>query len=249
MPVTTRPTARGSGDGTRPLLKGNPTMDCRIKICGVTREEDVALVSASGADYVGLLVNMPSARTLTPERAVELAALSGIPAILLFMGSPAELVAETARAARAAGVQIQGDEAPEFIASIRPLLDCEIWKGIHLPAEGSGDCDERAALDLMRLHAAAGADRLLLDTVSVEGGKRRMGGTGRVYDWDAAARIASLSPRPVFMAGGLNPDNVADAIRRVRPFGVDLAGGVESAPGIKDPEKVAAFVHAVRSAM
>ena len=159
MPVTTRPTARGSGDCARPLLKGNPKMDCRIKICGVTREEDVALVSASGADYVGLLVNMPSARTLTPARAVELAALSSIPAILLFMGSPAELVAETARAARAAGVQIQGDETPEFIASIRPLLDCEIWKGIHLPAAGSGDCDERAALDLMRLHAAAGADR------------------------------------------------------------------------------------------
>jgi phosphoribosylanthranilate isomerase len=222
--------------------------DCLIKICGVTRIEDVDLIGGSGADFMGLLINMPSPRTLDPDTAARFAARSAVPVILLFLNSDAGLIAECAGRIKPAGVQIQGDEPPEFIASLRLALSCEIWKGVHLPAEGSGDWRVEEYHEKIIRYARSGADKILLDTVLLKGNTRQMGGTGKTYDWEKARLLARESPAPVIMAGGLTPENVADAIRAVRPAGVDLASGVESQKGIKDPEKVAAFVKNVRSA-
>jgi len=219
-----------------------------IKICGVTREPDVELVGRSGADFMGLLINMPSPRSLDPAAAARLAAMSPIPVILLFMGAKQDLIAEAAGAMRPAGVQIQGEEAPEYIAGLRELVSCEIWKGIHLPAQGAGGWSVETYLAKIRCFAESGADKILLDTVLLKGDIKQMGGTGRTYDWRKARDLAARSPRPVIMAGGLNPENVAEAIRTVRPAGVDLASGVESEKGVKDPVKVAAFVKNARSA-
>jgi len=213
-----------------------------IKICGITREPDVELVGRSGADFMGLLIDMPSPRTLDLETAARFAALSHIPVILLFFGATLELVAEAAEKIRPAGVQIQGEEPPEFIAGLRAIVPCEIWKAVHLPAGGSCDFEIEAHHEIIRRYAESGADRILLDTVLLKGNTKQMGGTGATYDWEKARLLAERSPKPVMMAGGLTPENVADAIRAVRPAGVDLASGVESQKGIKDPGKVAAFV-------
>jgi len=220
---------------------------CLIKICGITREADVALIGDSGADYMGLLIDMPSQRSLDLPTAARFAAMSRIPVVLLFMGAETSLVEEAARAIRPAGVQIQGEETPDYIAGIKEVVSCEIWKGAHLPAGEETEWSVDEQLAKLRRYAEAGADKILLDTVLLNGDSKQMGGTGKTYDWSRAARLASLSPRPVIMAGGLNPANVAEAIRTVRPAGVDLASGVESQKGVKDPGKVAEFVKNVRS--
>jgi phosphoribosylanthranilate isomerase len=221
--------------------------NCLIKICGITREQDVALVGGSGADYMGLLIDMPSPRTLDLETAARFASLSQIPVILLFMGSALSRITEAAEKIRPAGVQIQGEEAPEYIAELRALVTCEIWKGVHLPADGGGEWEPKKYFEIIRRYSESGADKILLDTVLLKGNTKQMGGTGRTYDWAKARLLAEKSPKPVIMAGGLTPENVADAIRAVRPAGVDLASGVESQKGIKDPDKVAAFVRNVKS--
>lgn len=221
---------------------------CFIKICGVTRLEDVELIGGSGADYIGLLVNMPSPRTLDPEKASVFASRSKIPVIILFFNPEEGLVVECAERIRPAGVQLQGDETPEFVASLRARLDCEIWKAVHIPADAGADLDAGAYKERIAAYAESGVNKALLDTIVRKGDTRLMGGTGVTYDWNAARVIAAESPLPVIMAGGLTPENVAEAIRTVRPAGVDLASGVESSKGIKDPAKVTAFVKNVRSA-
>ncbi|MFA6448203.1 MAG: phosphoribosylanthranilate isomerase [bacterium] len=219
-----------------------------IKICGITRETDVDLIGYSGADYMGLLIDMPSQRSLDLDTAARFAALSQIPVILLFLGASRELIADAAKMIRPAGVQIQGEETPEYIAALRTLVSCEIWKGVHLPAGSGSDWDAEPYHEKIRAFAEAGADKILLDTVLLKDGAKVMGGTGCSYDWGKARLLAERSPRPVIMAGGLNPENVADAIRATRPAGVDLASGVEAQKGIKDPAKVAAFVKNARAA-
>jgi phosphoribosylanthranilate isomerase len=226
----------------------NPGETIKIKICGVTRESGVAIVCGSGADYIGLLVDMPSPRSLDPAAAARFARLATIPVILLFMDSKKEFVAEVAEKIQPAGVQIQGMEPAKSIAELRPLISCEIWKGIHIPALGTEEWDVDEYARKVESYCEAGADKILLDTVVKTSGGKRMGGTGKCYDWNRALLLAERSPRPVIMAGGLNPGNVAEAIRTLRPFAVDIAGGVESEPGIKDPAKVAAFVRNARAA-
>lgn len=219
-----------------------------IKICGVTRESGVGLVSGSGADYLGLLINMPSPRSLDPDTAARFAKLATIPVIILFMNAEKQLIVDAVERIRPAGVQLQGDDPPEFISELRPLLSCEIWKGVHLPASGAEEWSIGEYARKIESCCEAGADKILLDTTVKTAGGKQMGGTGKCYDWNRARRIVEMSPRPVIMAGGLTPENVADAIRAVRPAGVDLASGVESEKGIKDPVKVAAFVRNVRAA-
>lgn len=221
---------------------------CEIKICGITREQDVELVCGAGADYVGLLIDMPSPRTLTVERAAELARLSTLPVVLLFFDKPPEQVAGIAAELRPHGIQLQGHESPEDTAFLRERLECEIWKGVHLPVQGTGQVDVGQVEQRIKAYAQAGADKILLDTVVKSSGETQMGGTGKTFDWQTAAELVPRAPRPVILAGGLKPENVAQAIKTVRPHGVDLSSGVESAPGIKDPDKVRRFIQAVRQA-
>lgn len=222
---------------------------CRVKLCGVRRKEDVRLICESGADFIGILVDMPSLRSNTPDEAAALAEISSIPVALLFMNNEFEQVVEVTRRISPAVVQLQGTESEEYVSSLRKELDngIEIWKAVHLPS-GEG-CSKDAEEAQMKFYSynKAGADRILLDTI-VKGGKvTEMGGTGKTYDWNNAASIVRKSPCPVLMAGGLTVDNVSTAIRTVRPWGVDLASGIEIEKGVKDPQKIKAFMDAVRS--
>jgi phosphoribosylanthranilate isomerase len=224
-------------------------MKTRVKICGVMLEEDVALVNRSGADYIGLLVDMPSVRSLSPERAAVLARLATVPVILLFMDAPPDFISNVVCSIHPAGIQLQGRETPESVSHLRSMIECEIWKGVHLPASGTGHLSIRESKRKIYCYHEMGADKILLDTIVEKDGKEIRGGTGITYDWDAGREIASGAPCPVFMAGGLNPENVCDAIAAVRPYGVDLASGVEKEKGIKDPAKVALFMERVLSAI
>ncbi len=214
----------------------------------MTREEDVTLISNSGAHYIGLLIDMPSVRTLDETRAATFATIATIPVVLLFFDHDIDHIVHCVERIAPAAVQLQGHESPEDVSHLRTRIKCEIWKGIHLPAAGSGEVPYTAINRRMYCFHEMGADKLLLDTYVKTSLGLSMGGTGMTYDWDFAATVAATAPCPVFMAGGLSPENVAEAIGKLHPFGVDLASGIESSKGIKDPAKVAAFVKAVRDA-
>ncbi|RCV90978.1 phosphoribosylanthranilate isomerase [Billgrantia montanilacus] len=200
----------------------------RIKFCGLTREQDVDVAVAAGADALGFVLWPGSRRCVDDDR---LASLAGrVPAFVtrvgLFVDQPPERVAYLSRFLDL--LQFHGDEPPDYCAGFeRPWI-----KALRM----------REGLDL---HAAAaaysGAQALLLDAYR----PGVPGGTGETFDW---SRIPASLTKPVILAGGLTPANVAQAIASVRPFAVDVSGGVEAARGCKDPELLKAFAAAVHGA-
>ncbi len=204
-------------------------MRVRVKVCGMTRSEDVAAAAELGVDAVGMVFYAKSPRNLSVERAQALVA--GMPPFVtvtaLFLDPEPELVHEVMGRTRIELLQFHGVEPPEFCRSFgRPYIKA-------VPMGSQVDLHEYA-----RRHNQAAA--LLLDSHAAG----QKGGTGKSFDWSAIERPDGL---PLILAGGLKPENVATAIRLVRPYGVDVASGVESAPGIKDREKMAAFVHEVNN--
>lgn len=202
----------------------------RVKFCGMTRAADARAAAALGADAIGLIFYAPSPRAVTAEQAVEI--LDGLPALVSVVGvfvdpTAAEVEAILSRVPLDV-LQFHGHEDPELCAAYgRP------W----MKAVGMRDgVDVRAVADRYPQARA-----ILLDTFSA----RARGGTGRVFDWSLVPRDLG---RPVVLAGGLGPANVAGAIRTVRPFAVDVNGGVEAAPGIKDVDKMHAFIREVDGA-
>ena len=202
----------------------------RIKICGITNAADAALAVAAGADAVGVIF-AASPRQVTVEQAA--AALAGMPfpvaRVGVFVDPSVKEVAEAVEACDLTAVQLSGHESPEVCDSISvPVL-----KAIHI---GTDFPLERA--ESYRGHAAA----LLLDTL-VPG---KVGGTSQAFNWLTLGVLPGWAPS--FVAGGLNPSNVAACIASLRPFAVDVSSGVEASPGIKDPDKIIAFCAAVRDA-
>jgi phosphoribosylanthranilate isomerase len=200
----------------------------RVKICGLTRPADVAAAVATGADAVGLVFHPESPRATTTEQARGLCALLPpfVAAVGLFVDAPAERIRAVLERVPLDLLQFHGDEPADFCASFgrRWIKAVRMGPGVD-PIE--------------RSRAYPGAAGLLLDAYD----PRLAGGTGLSFDWDRIP--AGLAPGLV-LAGGLTPENVAEAIRRVRPFAVDVSGGVESAKGIKDHVKISAFMHGVR---
>jgi phosphoribosylanthranilate isomerase len=200
-----------------------------IKICGVTRVEDAAAIAAAGADYIGLNLWPRSKRHVTVDQAAELAAAARaagpVKIVGLFVDAPTtEIQAAIARVAFDV-VQLHGNERREDIAALGRAVP--IWKALAARPGLSLEWD---------------VDALLLDTPTVG-----HGGSGTTFDWSIAATARAAHPaRRLILAGGLGPDNVARAIAEVSPWGVDVASGVESTPGIKDLDLVAAFIAAAR---
>jgi phosphoribosylanthranilate isomerase len=201
----------------------------RVKICGITRVEDARLAVELGAWAVGFIFWPKSPRFIAPPRAR--AIVDALPAYVLpvgvFVNQPVEEVEEIGRIARLGAVQLHGDESAEYAAAItRRVIKA-------MTPEQAVPLDRDAGWD---------ATTLLLDAADGE----RRGGTGRTADWRTAAVIARR--RPVVLAGGLGPGNVADAIRAVRPAAVDVSSGLEHAPGEKDPALMEALFRAVAGA-
>jgi phosphoribosylanthranilate isomerase len=200
-----------------------------VKICGVTRVTDAVMCLEAGASAIGLNFVPTSKRRVDEDTARGIvAAVEGRLAVFAVV---AGLSVEAMRALRVrTGIdwlQLHGDESPADLLAVLPRA----VKAVRIGGAG----------DVKAAEAYAG-ERLLADA-KVEGA---LGGTGEAFDWALIGRLAR--ERDVIVAGGLGPANVADAVRAVRPFGVDVASGVESAPGIKDAGKVRAFIDAARAA-
>lgn len=204
-----------------------PISRTRVKICGITRPEDGARAAELGADAIGLVFHPPSPRFVAVETAQEIVAI--LPPFVAVVGlfANADPVAVRAVLTRIplALLQFHGDEDPAYCAAFGlPYLKA-------VPMGANAD-----VLDYEQRFATAAG--LLLDS---HGGDK-MGGTGRGFDW---ARIPAERHKPLILAGGLHPGNIAEAIRRVRPYAVDVSSGVESTKGIKDTELMRAFLRGV----
>ncbi|WP_305042449.1 phosphoribosylanthranilate isomerase [Geoalkalibacter sp.] len=201
----------------------------RVKICGLTRLDEALHAVACGADALGFVFYPGSLRCVSPEQAA--AIIDALPPFVstvgLFVNEAPRRIAEIAQQCRLDLVQLHGDESP---------ADCLVPGRRVIKALRVRD---RASLAQAAEYPVAA---LLLDAW-VAG---HYGGTGATFNWDLAADQARRAP--VVLAGGLTPDNVADAVRRVLPFAVDVSSGVESAPGRKDPGRVAAFIRNAKAA-
>jgi len=204
-------------------------MRTRIKICGITRPGDALAAAEAGADAVGLVFYPQSPRYLAAERAVGIrdALPPFVQTVALFVNPDAAQVAQVIGRVRPGLLQFHGDETPTFCAQFgMPYI-----KAARV----------RPGVDLLEyLRPFSGAAAWLLDSHVEE-----YGGVGESFDWSLAPQRRE---RPLILSGGLKRGNVAEAIRRVRPWGVDVSSGVESAKGIKDAAKIAAFIEEVRNA-
>jgi phosphoribosylanthranilate isomerase len=195
----------------------------RVKICGLTRPEDVTACVQAGADAVGFVFAPRSKRFVSAERAAPL--VRAVPAFVcrvgLFMNATTDEVRRTLERVPLNLLQFHGDEPPAYCEQFdRPYI-----KAVSMAA----DTDWRAVLEAHR--RAAG---FLLDSHAPGG----LGGTGAVFDWDTIPALDA----PLVLAGGLTCENVAEAVRRVRPWAVDVSSGVEDAPGIKNAAKIRQFI-------
>lgn len=202
----------------------------RVKICGITNLEDAETAVEAGADALGFVFCADSPRNVTPEQAESI--IRRLPPFVqmvgLFVNAPLDTVNQMADSCGLDIVQLHGEESPEFCAAVR-----------------------RRTIKAFRVQGAASLDLLqhypdstcLLDAWSPDA----HGGTGHTFNWDLAADVAAR--RRVILAGGLTPQNVAEAVRRVRPYAVDVSSGVEAAKGKKDRELAREFIRTAKEAL
>ena len=205
----------------------------KIKFCGITTLDDARLAADAGTWAIGLIFWEGSPRRCDPATAAEIATAlkRRVEVVGVFVNPTLDELARTADAVGLSAVQLHGDEGPAFCAEAARRTGCRVIKAARV----------RSRADIQGL-IPFHTDYHLLD--SHVAGLR--GGSGETFEWELAR--AHRGPVPMILSGGLRPDNVAEAIAVVRPFAVDVASGVESAPGRKDPAKLRAFAEAVRSA-
>jgi phosphoribosylanthranilate isomerase len=205
-------------------------MDLKIKICGITNLEDATAAAEAGADAIGFMFYEKSPRNISVEKAAEIA--RQVPTWMLkvgvFVNPSPDLVMNALGSCGLNLLQFHGDESPEF---------CSSFGVLSIKAFRVKDSESLEPMKDFR------ADMFLLDSY-VEG---KSGGTGARFNWDLATQAKRFG-KPILLAGGLDPKNVAQAVRDVQPFGVDVSSGVESAPGKKDHQKIWDFVIAARKA-
>ena len=206
-------------------------MSVTVKICGITSQADAKAAAAAEADAIGLMFYKESPRHVTIEQAKEICEVlpAHIMRVGVFVNTDEALINRALSECLLNILQFHGDETPEDCAQY-PVMTLKAFR-VQGPE----------TLEQMKDYSTAG---FLLDAYT----KEARGGTGEKFNWDLAVQAQQLR-KPVFLAGGLTPDNVAEAVRKVEPFGVDVSSGVESEPGKKDPEKMAAFVKAAKSAL
>jgi phosphoribosylanthranilate isomerase len=205
-------------------------MATAVKICGITRVEDAAAAARAGASYIGLVFYAPSPRCVTRAQAREIvgALPPSVVPVAVFVNPGEEEVRATLAEVPVPVLQFSGSESPGFCRRFgRPYI-----KAVHM----------KAGVDLLQYARDYHDARALLLDASVEG---LHGGSGVSFDWDLIPRAV---PLPVILSGGLTVANVRDAVRRARPEAVDVSSGVESAKGVKDAAKIAAFITGVRDA-
>jgi len=209
----------------------------KVKICGITNFKDALAACSYGADAVGLLVGQVHYSTgvfIAPAKAAEI--VGKLPpfcstVLVTHLSRPTDVIS-AAKIAKVSTVQLHGDTTPQEADEIRQKLPyAKIYKAIHV-------WDEQSIQDAQRYVDAV--DGLVLDTAIRETGQ--IGGTGRTHDWKVSQRIVSTLSLPVILAGGLNPENIVEAIKTVHPYAVDVNSGVTNKDGSKDHEKLQLFI-------
>jgi phosphoribosylanthranilate isomerase len=205
----------------------------RVKICGITREEDLAVAVAAGADAVGFLVGVPSSpRNLTLERAERL--LRQVPvfvdSVMVTVPDSIDSLVKIYDLLRPTAIQIHGEKPFEASVIREKIRDVRLIKTFYVK---TGNVPAAVIED------SKAFDAILLDSFT----KGQYGGTGMVHDWELSRQIKqTIEPTPLILAGGLKPENVKEAILAVQPYAVDVASGVELRPAVKDPKKIYEFI-------
>lgn len=196
----------------------------KIKFCGLTRAEDIAAANALKPEYIGFVFAPKSKRYVSPQQAALLRARldPAIKAVGVFVNEPPEAVALLLNENIIDIAQLHGQEDAAYLARLRSLTARPLWQAFRVTDAESLAKAEKSPADLVLLDSGAG-------------------GTGRAFDW----ALLENFKRDYLLAGGIGPENAADAVERLHPYGVDVSSGIETA-GKKDPEKMAAFVAAVR---
>lgn len=220
------------GDGPTP----EAVWRVKVKICGITRTSDAVLAQRAGADYVGAILSPGYGRSVAPEKAATFAAETGLPLVGVTVDEPLPALAGAARTAGVSVLQLHGSESPERLEAIRAEGAWELWKALRVRT--AAEVEE--ALDLF----GSVADGLLLDGWHPE----HRGGSGVRFPWDLVEPLRPRFPSGLrfVAAGGLQADNVGEAVRRLRPHVVDVSSGVEITVGIKDAGRVRAFIDNAR---
>ncbi len=220
-------------------------MQTHVKICGITNTDDARTVAAAGADYLGIIVDIEgSPRSVSIQTACTIKNSSGIPVVLLVEKTCPDII-QIASTVKPYGLQLIGNYTPEETAGLKHKLGCAVWKTVRVPREKCTAASFEALHSEVENHCRSGIDAVILDTMV----EKQKGGTGCICDWDTAEKLVNVAPVPVFLAGGITPENVLEAVKKVRPFGIDLSSGVELQPGKKDPEKVTRLLKAVKQTL
>ena len=199
-----------------------------VKVCGITSFEDARLSVDLGADMLGFNFYTKSPRHVSLRSARNIIAELQTDQLMVgvFVNESIDRILEAAASAHLGAIQLHGDESAQFVDELRKRTECKIVKAMrvkdHFKWEDAVDYDSHAIL----LDAYSASDR---------------GGTGRTFDWEIAKTVSRLVGE-LWLAGGLTPDNVLDAIAKVQPYAVDACSSLESAPGVKDPEKLRRFI-------
>ncbi len=204
----------------------------QVKICGHRTVEDARQSARLGADFIGVIVEVPvdTPRKVSTEQAAEIIRSIESPAqgVMVIMPDTVKETVELYRAVKPSFIQLHGDESTEFVKELKSAVPCKVIKTIHVAGEDS--------IKQAQSHAKF-ADAILLDTAT-----EKAGGSGITHNWQISRRIVEAVKLPVFLAGGLTQENVEEAMEAAGPSGVDTASGVEGADGMKDAGKVGEFI-------
>lgn len=206
-----------------------------VKICGLTRRGDAEMAVDEGASYLGIVLVPGTPRALSASEGRKVVSELDVPVVAVMADPSIEEAVASANGLRASVIQLHGDEDPRLIRTLREEGPWNIWKALRVKDVGT------LAGEIARFSPFV--DGILLDSWH----PRRRGGTGKRFSWADAEAVRSEFPLELRLiaAGGLNPDNVQEAVRRLTPHVVDVSSGVEDTPGIKSRERVAAFIRAV----
>jgi phosphoribosylanthranilate isomerase len=208
----------------------------KVKVCGLTRQEDAVHAAEAGADYLGVILVPASPRYQSQGRAREILAGIPVPKVLVVADQDLAEIEKAAALVEASVVQLHGQETPEIAGALRSAGPWDVWKALRV--RGPGELQTA----LSRFHGHV--DGFLLDAWH----PAKMGGTGTVFSWDAVSEVRGTFPEGLTFvtAGGLRPGNVREAIEKLRPDVVDVSSGIEEGPGLKDRSLVEAFIQNVR---
>jgi phosphoribosylanthranilate isomerase len=223
-------------------------MGVAVKICGITNSQDAHSAAQAGADFIGVIVEIEgSPRSVNIETAQHIVSSVSTPSVLLLEKHHADVI-KIANDLTPYAVQLIGHIDCPAIEHVTARIPCKVWKTLQIPQREGDEVSVAEINSQIEGYRAAGVDVIVLDTLIKHMGSIKKGGTGQTCDWKMAHQIVASASLPIFLAGGITPLNVHEAVMAVRPQGIDVSSGVELKPGKKDPDKILQLIQTVRAA-